>query len=144
MTTLRVWATRCARAMACSSVEGFYWGSSRSTTDAAWMLSPTPPAWICARRSACPSCCAKESHSSSRFSEATEPVIFPWYHRQRTLNKQFHAIQDAGEIQGDHYGFHDLRRGFATLNEGQLSATELRAPTPSLPPYLSTNQPWIL
>ena len=53
--------------------------------------------------------------------------MFPWYHRQRTLYKQFHAIQDAAGIQGDRYGFHDLRRGFATLNEGQLSPNELQA-----------------
>ena len=33
--------------MACHSVVGLSWGSQITTTEAAWMLSPTPPATIC-------------------------------------------------------------------------------------------------
>ena len=43
---------RCARAMACHSVVGLSCGSQITTTDAAWMLSPTPPATIWATRTA--------------------------------------------------------------------------------------------
>jgi hypothetical protein len=32
--------------MACSSIAGVHCGSAMMTTDAAWMFSPTPPAWI--------------------------------------------------------------------------------------------------
>ena len=43
---------RWARAMACHSVVGLSCGSQITTTDAAWMFSPTPPATICATSTA--------------------------------------------------------------------------------------------
>lgn len=54
------------------------------------------------------------------------PNVFPWDYSEQTLYRQFRRIQTAGGIDlpcdGDHehtdachtYGFHDLRRGFAT------------------------------
>ncbi len=37
---------RCARAIACDSVIGLSCGSQMTTTEAAWMFNPTPPATI--------------------------------------------------------------------------------------------------
>jgi integrase len=56
-----------------------------------------------------------------------EPVAFPWYYGERTLYRDFHRIQEAAGIPKPYYGFHDLRRGFASMNAGQMSATELQA-----------------
>lgn len=67
-----------------------------------------------------------------------EPVVFPWYHHRRTLDTQWDKIQNAAGIHlpchEDHehtpachlYGFHDLRRAFATENAENLTATELQ------------------
>ncbi len=56
-----------------------------------------------------------------------EPVVFPWYHNRRTLQVQFHRIQRAAGLSKPWYGFHDIRRAFATMNADRLSANELQA-----------------
>ncbi len=65
--------------------------------------------------------------------------VFPWHNHRRTLDTEFHRIQQAAGIHlpcdEDHehtdachlYGFHDERRAFATLNAGQLTADALQA-----------------
>jgi integrase len=56
-----------------------------------------------------------------------EPVVFPWPHHERTLWLEFGKIQDAAGLPLEsHYGFHDIRRSFATLNHEQLSADVLQ------------------
>ena len=67
------------------------------------------------------------------------PVVFPWPHHKRTLWLDFHRIQRAAGIhlpcreKHEHtacchaYGFHDLRRAFATMNAPQLSGDALQA-----------------
>jgi len=67
------------------------------------------------------------------------PVVFYWPNTERTLWKEFHRIQEAAGIhlpcREDHvhtpachvYGFHDLRRAFATLNAPKLSGDALQA-----------------
>ena len=56
-----------------------------------------------------------------------EPVVFPWYHHRRTLDVEFHRIQAAAGLSKPWYGFHDIRRAFATMNADTLSANELQA-----------------
>jgi integrase len=65
--------------------------------------------------------------------------VFPWHYNNRTLYYEFNRIQKAAGIhlscQGDHehteachvYGFHDLRRAFATMNADKLTADALQA-----------------
>lgn len=65
-------------------------------------------------------------------------VVFDWPHDKRTLYSEFARIQTAAgikvECRIDHvhdagchrYAFHDLRRGFASLNATRLTATELQ------------------
>jgi integrase len=67
------------------------------------------------------------------------PVVFPWNHHRRTLDDEFHRIQEAAGIhlpcRRNHqhtpachvYGFHDLRRAFATMNADKLTADALQA-----------------
>lgn len=66
------------------------------------------------------------------------PVVFPWNHNQRTLYAEFGRIQAAAKIhlpcreEHEHtdachrYGFHDLRRAFATMNADKLTADALQ------------------
>ena len=66
------------------------------------------------------------------------PLILPWPHNRRMLYEEFHRIQKAAGVhlacEDDHqhtdachmYGFHDLRRGFATMNAGSMSADALQ------------------
>ena len=70
-----------------------------------------------------------------------DPHVFPWNHNERTLYAEFARIQEAAGIhlpcrtRGKHehnrhchlYGFHDLRRAFATMNADKLSADALQA-----------------
>lgn len=60
-----------------------------------------------------------------------EEVFFPWPHGRRQLYEGFEAIQKAAGVKPARgkvrYGFHDLRRAFATLNAGRLSADVLQA-----------------
>ena len=68
-----------------------------------------------------------------------EPVVFPWYHSREGLWTHFGKIQRAAGIHlpchekhvhtpSCHvYGFHDLRRAFATVNAETLSADALQS-----------------
>lgn len=64
--------------------------------------------------------------------------VFHWPHEETAIYDQLHLIQDkagvAKQCTKDHehtdackyFGFHDFRRGFASLNAGSLSASELQ------------------
>jgi integrase len=64
--------------------------------------------------------------------------VFPWYHNRRTLHAEFARIQEAARIKlpceeaHQHtrychvYGFHDLRRAFATMNADKLTPDALQ------------------
>ncbi len=68
------------------------------------------------------------------------PYVFAWPHGERKLWDTFHAIQEAAGIKlacpgaSEHectatchvYGFHALRRGYATLNAGRMDAFTLQ------------------
>jgi integrase len=68
-----------------------------------------------------------------------DPYVFPWPHYKTTLYKQFAEIQEAAGVklpctkQHEHtrychvYGFHDLRRAFATMNADKLTPDALQA-----------------
>jgi integrase len=70
-----------------------------------------------------------------------DPCVFPWHHNRRTLQSEFAKIQETAGIhlpckvrqQHEHtrfchvYGFHDLRRAFATMNADKLTADALQA-----------------
>jgi integrase len=70
--------------------------------------------------------------------QSVEPLLFPWPHNERALWTEFHRIQKAAGIhlpcfeEHEHtdschyYGFHDLRRAFATMNADTLSADALQ------------------
>ncbi len=65
--------------------------------------------------------------------------VFPWNHDRRTLHTEFARIQEAAGVHlpchGEHehtrychvYGFHDLRRAFATMNADKLTPDALQA-----------------
>lgn len=56
-------------------------------------------------------------------------TLFPWPHRQATLWREFHRVQDAAGVKPErkpYYGFHDLRRAFATLNADRLTPDALQ------------------
>jgi len=57
--------------------------------------------------------------------------MFPWPHGRRQMYEAFEAIQTRAGVKPargkERYGFHDLRRAFATLNAGRLSADVLQA-----------------
>jgi len=67
------------------------------------------------------------------------PLVFPWEHDRRTLDVEFARIQDEAGINlscdGDHehtaachrYGFHDLRRAFATMNAPNMTREALQS-----------------
>lgn len=67
------------------------------------------------------------------------PMMFPWPHSRETLWIEFTSIQKTAGIHlpchGKHehtdacysYGFHDLRRAFATMNADRLSADALQS-----------------
>jgi len=57
-------------------------------------------------------------------------MIFPWNHNRSSLYKEFVRIQDAADVRPTgskkRYGFHDLRRGFATMNADRLTPDALQ------------------
>ncbi len=59
------------------------------------------------------------------------PLVFPWEYYIRTLFVTFHKLQTAANVKpagpGKHYGFHDLRRAFATMNAMNLTPDALQA-----------------
>ena len=59
------------------------------------------------------------------------PVIFPWDRSRRSLYEEYHSIQTAAEVRltgrKPLYGFHDLRRAFATMNADRLTPDALQA-----------------
>ena len=65
------------------------------------------------------------------------PMLFPWNHDNRTLWTEFARIQKAAQLadgspmpmagkNGRWFGFHDLRRGFATINATSMNLFELQ------------------
>ncbi len=68
-----------------------------------------------------------------------DPCVFPWNYDRRTLDTEFRHIQEAAGIhlpcRGQHehtpachvYGFHDLRRAFATMNADRLTPDALQS-----------------
>jgi integrase len=59
------------------------------------------------------------------------PVFFPWNYRRSTIFTEFARIQEAADVKpaaGDkvHFGFHDLRRAFATMNADKLTPDALQ------------------
>lgn len=52
------------------------------------------------------------------------PMVFPWPHGSRAMYPELKRILEAAGVQ--HYGFHDLRRAFATMNAGTLSGDALQ------------------
>jgi integrase len=67
-----------------------------------------------------------------------DPCVFTWHHNRRTLHAEFARIQEAAGIKlpcnekHTHtrychvYGFHDLRRAFATMNADKLTPDALQ------------------
>ena len=68
-----------------------------------------------------------------------EPIVFPWHQSRRRLYAELERVHKAAGVSlpcnEDHehtdacycYGFHDLRRAFATVNAETLSADALQA-----------------
>ncbi len=58
------------------------------------------------------------------------PLVFPWALGKKDMYREFYAIQAAAGAKPDHgkafYGFHDLRRAFATMNAENLTADALQ------------------
>ena len=57
-------------------------------------------------------------------------LMFPWPYGRRTLWVEFHRIEAAAKVKPDgkaHYGFHDFRRAFATMNAASMTADALQA-----------------
>jgi integrase len=59
------------------------------------------------------------------------PVVFTWDHSHRRLFDELHKLQGAAGVRPEgtkaHYGFHDFRRAFATLNAATLTPDALQA-----------------
>jgi integrase len=56
--------------------------------------------------------------------------VFPWNHGRHHIFDEFNRLQDAAGVRPTgkrHYGFHDLRRAFATLNADKMTADALQA-----------------
>jgi integrase len=60
-----------------------------------------------------------------------DQYLFPWSYSRRTIFDEFARIQRLGGIHldgpKDHYGFHDLRRAFATMNADRMTPDALQA-----------------
>jgi len=55
--------------------------------------------------------------------------VFAWPYDRRTLWVEFYRLQMAADVKPDgkpHYGFHDLRRAFATMNATNMTADALQ------------------
>ena len=84
------------------------------------------------------------------------PLVFPWPHHRGTLTTQFARIQEAAGIYlvcrnpNEHectdachrYGFHSLRRGYATMNAERLPAHCKRRLKNVAPGGRKTWRPW--
>jgi integrase len=61
---------------------------------------------------------------------AFAPKVFPWRYPVRRLYDEFARLQDTADVKPEgkreRYGFHDLRRAFATLNADRLTAEQLQ------------------
>jgi integrase len=58
-----------------------------------------------------------------------DPRVFPWNHNRRQLFEEFDALQHAAAVKPlgkARYGFHDLRRAFATMNADRMTADALQ------------------
>jgi integrase len=58
------------------------------------------------------------------------PTVFAWNRNRRALFIEFHDLQNEAKVNPVgklFYGFHDLRRAFATMNAGAMSADALQA-----------------
>jgi integrase len=59
-----------------------------------------------------------------------DPCLFPWHHRPAKVFDEFHRIQEAAEVRPAGrqrpYGFHDLRRAFATMNADRMTPDALQ------------------
>jgi len=59
------------------------------------------------------------------------PLVFPWARDRRRLFEEFKRIQSTAGIkppgEKSSYGFHDLRRAFATMNADRMTADALQA-----------------
>ncbi len=59
------------------------------------------------------------------------PMMLPWNYNRRTLYHEFQRIQEQGGVRApdgkQRFGFHDLRRGFATMNADRLTADALQS-----------------
>lgn len=56
--------------------------------------------------------------------------VFPWTTNRKTLWDQFQRLQKAANVKPPRkpwYGFHDVRRGFATYNADRMTADALQA-----------------
>ncbi len=61
---------------------------------------------------------------------AFEPKMFPWHRRRGKVFEQFGLIQAAAGVKPagkDRYGFHDIRRAFATMNADRMTGDALQA-----------------
>jgi integrase len=59
-----------------------------------------------------------------------DPRVFPWNHPVRLVFEEFHRLQEAAKVKPadkEFYGFHDLRRAFATMNADKMTADALQA-----------------
>jgi integrase len=59
-----------------------------------------------------------------------DPFYFPWNHSRKRLFDELHKLQRAAKVKPsgkDFYGFHDLRRAFATMNADRVTADVLQA-----------------
>jgi integrase len=59
------------------------------------------------------------------------PRVFPWPHGRRQLFEAFNKLQKAAGVRPEgrkeNYGFHDLRRAFATMNADRLTPDALQS-----------------
>lgn len=66
------------------------------------------------------------------FANRCRKKLFPWNMDRRCLYRDFECIQQAAQIEprdkpeGRWYSFHDLRRGFATMNADRMDPFELQ------------------